>query len=128
MFIDLDGFKLVNDQLGHSAGDMVLREVAQRLVGCLRDGDTVSRFGGDEFAILVEQLAEPDDVRITADRIVAAVQQPIAVGPLQASVTASVGVALNRPGDTADDILREADLAMYTAKTTGKSRHVLAGS
>jgi diguanylate cyclase (GGDEF)-like protein len=128
LFIDLDGFKQVNDQLGHSAGDIVLRTVADRLRGCLRDSDTVARFGGDEFAVVVERLTEPDDVEVTAERIVTAVGRPIEVGPNRTRVTASVGVALNRSGDTADDILREADLAMYTAKSTGKSRHVLAGS
>jgi diguanylate cyclase (GGDEF)-like protein len=127
-FIDLDGFKQVNDELGHSAGDIVLCEVAARLRDSLRDSDTVARFGGDEFAVILERLLTPDDVHITAQRIVEAVQRPIDVGRCEASVTASVGVALNRAGDTADDILREADLAMYTAKTTGKSRHVLAGS
>jgi diguanylate cyclase (GGDEF)-like protein len=126
LFIDLDGFKQVNDQLGHSAGDAVLRTVADRLRGCLRDSDTVARFGGDEFAVVVERLAAPDDVQITAERIVTAVGRPIEVGTNQTLVTASVGIALNHPGDSADDILREADLAMYTAKTTGKSRHVLA--
>jgi diguanylate cyclase (GGDEF)-like protein len=128
LFIDLDGFKQVNDQLGHSAGDAVLRTVADRLRYCLRDSDTVARFGGDEFAIVVERLAAPADVEITAERIVAEVGRPIEVGPHQTRVTASVGIALNHPGDSADDILREADLAMYTAKTTGKCRHVLAGS
>jgi diguanylate cyclase (GGDEF)-like protein len=127
LFIDLDGFKQVNDQLGHSAGDAVLRTVADRLGGCLRDSDTVARFGGDEFAVVVERLTAPDHVEITAERIVAAVGRPIEVGPHQTRVTASVGIALNRPGDSADDILREADVAMYTAKTTGKGRHVLAG-
>jgi diguanylate cyclase (GGDEF)-like protein len=128
LFIDLDGFKQVNDQLGHSAGDAVLRTVADRLRYCLRDSDSVARFGGDEFAIVVERLAAPADVEITAERIVAEVGRPIEVGPHQTRVTASVGIALNHPGDSADDILREADLAMYTAKTTGKCRHVLAGS
>jgi len=127
-FIDLDGFKQVNDQLGHGAGDLVLKEVAVRLRRCLRDSDTVARFGGDEFAVIADWLADPGDVHITAGRIVAAVREPIDVGgPVRASVTASVGIALNRPGDSADEILREADLAMYTAKTTGKCRHVLAG-
>jgi diguanylate cyclase (GGDEF)-like protein len=127
-FIDLDGFKQVNDEYGHRAGDMVLCEVADRLRGCLRDSDTVARFGGDEFAVITERLANPSDVHITAGRIVEAVQRPIDVDRLHASVTASVGIALNRPGDSADDILREADIAMYTAKTTGKCRHVLAGA
>jgi diguanylate cyclase (GGDEF)-like protein len=126
-FIDLDGFKEVNDQLGHSAGDTVLREVADRLRNCLRESDTVARFGGDEFAVIVENLADREDVHITAERIVGAIQSPIDVGRLEATVTASVGIALNRKGDTADDVLREADLAMYAAKTGGKGRHVLAG-
>jgi diguanylate cyclase (GGDEF)-like protein/PAS domain S-box-containing protein len=127
LFIDLDGFKLVNDEFGHSAGDTVLRTVGERLLTCLRDSDTVARFGGDEFAVVVERLGEPDDVHLTAQRIVEAVQVPIELGGNRsAAVTASVGIALNREGYSADDILREADLAMYTAKSTGKSRHVLA--
>jgi diguanylate cyclase (GGDEF)-like protein len=128
LFIDLDGFKQVNDRLGHSAGDVVLRAVADRLRICLRDSDTVARFGGDEFAVVVERLAAPDHVEITAERIVAEVGRPIEVGTHRTRVTASIGIALNHPGDSADDILREADLAMYTAKTTGKCRHVLAGA
>jgi diguanylate cyclase (GGDEF)-like protein len=127
-FIDLDGFKQVNDEMGHSAGDFVLREVAQRLLNCTRDSDSVARFGGDEFSVLLERLTDPEDVLLTADRIVEAVRMPITIGNREALVTASVGIALNRTGDTADDILREADMAMYTAKTTGKSRHVLASS
>jgi diguanylate cyclase (GGDEF)-like protein len=127
-FVDLDGFKQVNDAFGHSAGDTVLRAVADRLLGCLRESDTVARFGGDEFALVVERLGAPEDVHITAQRIVEAVQMPVDLGGHRAaSVTASVGIALNREGFTADDILREADLAMYAAKSTGKSKHVLAG-
>jgi diguanylate cyclase (GGDEF)-like protein len=91
-------------------------------------GDTVARFGGDEFAVITERLAAAEDVHITAGRIVAAVQRPIDVGRREARVTASVGIALNRPGDSADDILREADVAMYLAKATGKCRHVSAGA
>ena len=126
-FIDLDGFKRVNDERGHGAGDAVLREVAARLRDCVRGDDTVARFGGDEFAVLVEGLADPAEVHLTGARIVAAVREPIVVEGYTATVTASVGIALNRAGDGADDILREADVAMYAAKTTGKCRHVLAG-
>lgn len=127
-FVDLDGFKEVNDELGHDAGDEVLRETGARLQDCLRDTDTVSRFGGDEFAVVAERLAGPDDVHTTADRMVAALRKPIRIGSRNVTVTASIGVALNRPGDDADTILRAADLAMYEAKTSGKSRHVLSGS
>ena len=126
-FIDLDGFKRVNDERGHGGGDAVLCEVADRLRGCVRSDDTVARFGGDEFAVLVEGLTDPAEVHVTAARIVAAVREPVIVEGHAATVTASVGIALNRPGDSAGDILREADVAMYTAKTTGKCRHVLAG-
>ena len=126
-FLDLDGFKQVNDAYGHGAGDLVLREVAERLRTCVREGDTTARFGGDEFAAILEDMAELGDVHRTAERIIAAVQQPIDIGGRETRVSASVGIALNRAGNTADDILREADMAMYTAKTTGKSRHVVAG-
>jgi diguanylate cyclase (GGDEF)-like protein len=127
-FLDLDGFKQVNDELGHGAGDAVLRETAARLQTCLRESDTVARFGGDEFAVVAERLADPADIHVTAGRIVAAMRHPIHIGRRAVTVTASVGIALNRPGDTADDMLRAADLAMYRAKTSGKSRHVLSGS
>ncbi|MEV7624932.1 sensor domain-containing diguanylate cyclase [Actinoplanes sp. NPDC089786] len=127
-FIDLDGFKEVNDQLGHGAGDAVLRATADRLKECMRESDTTARFGGDEFAMLLERLADPADVLLTADRMVAALREPIRIGSRMVSVTASIGIALNRPGDDADAILRAADLAMYEAKTSGKSRHVLSGS
>ncbi|MFG1604797.1 diguanylate cyclase domain-containing protein [Actinoplanes sp. NPDC049265] len=127
-FIDLDGFKEVNDEHGHSAGDIVLKETAARLRDCLRDSDTVARFGGDEFAVMVERLADADDVHVTAGRMVASLGNPIRIGARTVAVTASIGVALNRPGDDTEAILRAADLAMYEAKTSGKSRHVLSGS
>ncbi|WP_238016086.1 diguanylate cyclase [Dactylosporangium sp. AC04546] len=124
LFVDLDGFKQVNDGLGHAAGDAVLREVAIRLRNCVRASDTVARFGGDEFAIMAEQLADPADVRVTANRIVKAMEQPFHVGEPPARISASVGIALNGAGD-ADAILKEADEAMYLAKTAGKNRFVL---
>jgi diguanylate cyclase (GGDEF)-like protein len=125
LFIDLDGFKQVNDTLGHNAGDTVLREVATRLVACLRASDTVARFGGDEFAVVAEHLASRSDVQIAADRVVREIERPIDVDGTPVTVTASVGVALNDPGADVDDIVRAADAAMYRAKTSGKGRSVL---
>jgi diguanylate cyclase (GGDEF)-like protein len=127
-FIDLDGFKEVNDEHGHAAGDLVLQAAAHRLQDCVRASDTVARFGGDEFAVLVERLARPADVHVIADRMVAALRAPIQVGASEVAVTASIGIAFNRPDADADAMLRAADLAMYEAKTSGKSRHTLATS
>ncbi|MFI5845903.1 diguanylate cyclase domain-containing protein [Catenuloplanes sp. NPDC051500] len=129
LFIDLDGFKEINDRLGHDAGDTVLRVAAERLRTGLRATDTVARFGGDEFAIILEDLAGPEDARPTAQRVIDSLREPIDVGGGgPARVSASVGVAVNSPGLTAADILREADTAMYTAKSAGKNRYAEAGS
>jgi diguanylate cyclase (GGDEF)-like protein/PAS domain S-box-containing protein len=122
--IDLDEFKLVNDTHGHPAGDAVLAQVGQRLLACIRDGDTVARLGGDEFAILLEGVTRPEVAPISA-RILAAFAEPVAVncGPL--AIQASVGVAHSDDGmlDTAD-LLGSADVAMYAAKEGGKGRLV----
>ncbi|GLY99548.1 sensor domain-containing diguanylate cyclase [Actinoplanes sp. NBRC 103695] len=126
LFIDLDGFKAVNDAYGHSAGDLVLRTTAERLLNSTRGSDTVARFGGDEFAVLLEHMAGSADACAIADRIVADLRVPIRVGSDEVTVTASVGIRLNLPDDDTDMILRAADLAMYQAKTSGKSQHVLA--
>jgi diguanylate cyclase (GGDEF)-like protein len=134
LFVDLDGFKPVNDRLGHNAGDDVLRQVAERLRRAIRSADTVARLGGDEFAILVEQLGAPSDVGIAAQRVIDAIERPIdpidGVPPEAAelSVSASVGVALSGDAVDADDILRRADAAMYAAKTGGKGRYTIGPS
>jgi diguanylate cyclase (GGDEF)-like protein len=128
LFIDLDGFKEINDRLGHDAGDTVLRAVAERLRAGLRTTDTVARFGGDEFAIILEDLSSAEDARPTAQRVIDSLREPVDVDGGPARVSASVGVAVNAPGATAADILREADTAMYTAKTAGKNRYAEAGS
>jgi diguanylate cyclase (GGDEF)-like protein len=128
LFIDLDGFKAVNDELGHSAGDAVLLQAADRLRECARESDTVARFGGDEFAILSEQLAAPEDIGIVADRVVAAMQAPFDVSGRMAAISCSVGAALQMADDQLpDDLLRSADEAMYAAKAAGKNRFRLAG-
>ncbi len=121
LFLDLDDFKTVNDSLGHVAGDLVLRAVADRLVTCLRTGDTVGRLGGDEFAILVED-ADPTDTRAVAGRILGAFAEPFEVAGKQVRLSASIGVAFGTNATTADELMRNADVAMYTAKGSGKGR------
>ncbi len=116
-FVDLDGFKLINDALGHLAGDRVLVEVGQRLRGAVRHGDVVARIGGDEF-VVVGQAEEPDGAEELADRLVSAVEGPVAVGAAEVKVRASVGVAYIAAGVDAhaSDALSRADHAMYAVK------------
>ncbi|HZK77782.1 MAG TPA: EAL domain-containing protein [Gemmatimonadaceae bacterium] len=119
LFIDLDNFKAVNDGLGHSAGDWLLIEVAARLTACLRPADTVARLGGDEFAVLLDdEVAKPMQV---ADVILEAFMQPFTVQGTDILVTMSIGIATMLPHQGADDVLRNADLALYRAKGEGKA-------
>ena len=120
LFIDLDNFKAVNDGLGHSAGDWLLIEVAGRLTNCLRPADTVARLGGDEFAVLLDD--ENADAVNVADRILKAFQAPFSVQGTDIVVTMSIGIAALLPQQGADDVLRNADLALYRAKGEGKAR------
>ena len=124
LFIDLDRFKLVNDTLGHEAGDELLKEVARRLKGCLRSSDVVARLGGDEFVVLLPELPAPDHASIVARKILAAVLEPIVVQQQTCRVTASVGIALH-PQDAADEatLMKNADIAMYQAKEEGKNNY-----
>jgi diguanylate cyclase (GGDEF)-like protein len=120
LFLDLDGFKRVNDSLGHDAGDDLLVEVARRLQRTLRPGDTVVGYGGDEFVILCEDLRGEREALRVAERARAAVAEPFLVHSHELDIRASVGVARARPGQTyARDLIREADLAMYRAKQLG---------
>ncbi len=124
MFCDLDGFKAVNDGFGHEAGDRLLIEVAHRFVECVRGTDIVARFGGDEFVVVLEDVHEVDDAVTVAERILARVAEPIVLDGGHAQVSASIGIALAHPfATTADDLLAEADAAMYRAKRTGKHRY-----
>jgi diguanylate cyclase (GGDEF)-like protein len=124
--IDLDQFKAVNDTLGHSAGDEVLRAVGQRLARCMRPGDLVARLGGDEFAVLM-QLAAPTgghEAAALAQRLIDALSQPIQVGARRLRVGASVGIALGGQGaGSVDELLVQADMALYAAKEQGRGRH-----
>jgi diguanylate cyclase (GGDEF)-like protein len=124
LFIDLDDFKLVNDTLGHAAGDRVLVAVAERLRACLRPGDTAARFGGDEFAVLLTDLAHPGEADAICERILFALRAPVATSDQEVRVRASVGVSVHRPGASAGELLDQADEAMYSAKRSGKGRWV----
>ncbi|MEI6414698.1 MAG: ABC transporter substrate-binding protein [Pseudomonadota bacterium] len=121
LFIDLDGFKLINDTHGHDAGDLLLKTVATRLMAQVRPGDTVSRLAGDEFVILCEQLEQPATMSAMAERINDALRQPFDFNGLPLYVTASIGVAIGA-GSThsPDDLLRAADTAMYAVKEKGR--------
>lgn len=123
LFLDLDGFKLVNDGYGHEAGDAVLRQLAERLRDHVRPSDTVSRLSGDEFVVLCEDLAHPTEAHLLAERLVAALSEPYAVGTTAIGLGVSIGVALadstlSRP----DALLRAADQAMFDAKAGGRNR------
>ncbi len=120
-YIDLDDFKMVNDSLGHGAGDELLRVVADRLRVCLRSGDTPARLGGDEFAVLLEDAPDKAAVIEVAERILDALHSPMEIEGREVSVRASIGVAMRRGASTTpDELLRNADLAMYAAKANGK--------
>ncbi len=125
LFVDLDRFKLINDSLGHGAGDQVLVEVAQRLLRCLRPGDHLARFGGDEFVALLGDLACEADAERVAQRMLVALRQPLQLGERTLSVSASIGIApLQRDGQ-ALNALQAADLALYRAKSAGKDQFAL---
>lgn len=124
MFLDIDNFKTVNDTAGHSAGDQLLVVAASRLLNATRGSDTVARFGGDEFAILLENVRDDDEARIVAERITRAMRQPLLVGSETVVASASLGIARSHSdSDGADEVLRNADVAMYTAKGAGKNRY-----
>ena len=128
LYLDLDGFKDVNDVFGHPSGDRVLSETSRRLEAVVRPGDMVARMGGDEFVVLCEHLSEPSDAEKIATRIVQAVGKPIPLATGVATVTASVGIALGEPGETAASLIGRADEAMYRMKQGGKAGFLFAGA
>jgi diguanylate cyclase (GGDEF)-like protein/PAS domain S-box-containing protein len=121
LLADLDGFKAVNDSLGHDVGDEVLIEVAARLSGSLRPGDTVARLGGDEFAIILEDVTEPTVAERAAERTLEVMHQPFSVGGTEIRVGMSIGIA-RADAETGAELLRNADIAMYSAKSNGRGR------
>ncbi|MGN6870520.1 MAG: sensor domain-containing protein [Solirubrobacteraceae bacterium] len=123
LFLDLDHFKLVNDSLGHHVGDELLTAAAPRLRQALRSSDTVARFGGDEFGILLEDIASERDAIETAERIAAIFARPFVLSGSEHFVTTSIGIALARGGELADELIRDADAAMYRAKDRGRARY-----
>ena len=122
MFLDLDNFKTVNDSLGHSVGDQLLGGVAEVLLGCIRSTDTAARLGGDEFAVLIDYLEAHSDIVALAERILTALRRPLTLGTTEVVATASIGITFGVPGTTGEQLLRNADLAMYRAKEHGKDR------
>lgn len=123
MFLDLDGFKLINDTLGHDAGDELLAEVARRLQAVLRESDTVARLGGDEFTIIADQLAAPEDASFVAHKLLACLQVPFELRGCTVAVGASIGVSVYpHDGQDAATLQRHADVAMYQVKRGGKSQ------
>ena len=126
LMLDLDGFKRVNDSLGHARGDGLLRDVAQRLMGAVRPTDTIARLGGDEFAVLVTGLSAPEESEVVAQRLLAALKMPFSSGGRAVHLSASVGVTSARTRSvTTANLLADADLAMYEAKMSGKGRYVV---
>ncbi|MBT8142166.1 MAG: EAL domain-containing protein [Gammaproteobacteria bacterium] len=125
LFMDLDGFKMINDSMGHPAGDGLLVTLASRLRNYLSANDTLARFGGDEFVILAEDLSSEEEIETMAVDIQEALEKPVETGHGESFVSASIGIALSSHNYTrAEDMLRDADIAMYRAKAMGKKRHV----
>ena len=126
LFVDLDDFKRINDSYGHAAGDQILVRVAERLVDAVRAEDVVGRQSGDEFAVLLAQVLDPDEATVCAERILGELRRPILLGAHSIVVGGTIGVAVAmEPGATAEDLLTQADAAMYAAKADGKGRHAI---
>ncbi len=124
MFLDIDGFKDVNDRFGHSVGDEVLRQIASRLVECLRESDTVARLGGDEFTVILEGGQRVEDAGQVATKILKAIGTPYQIGDKELVVTTSIGIAVYPlDGDTYEDLVKGADTAMYQSKAAGRNTY-----
>ncbi|MBE9193282.1 EAL domain-containing protein [Gloeocapsopsis crepidinum LEGE 06123] len=125
-FLDLDRFKTINDTLGHAVGDALLQSVAQRLLGCLREGDTIARWGGDEFTLLLPRISCPEEVAKLAQRILSSFKSPYRIGDRELHITTSIGIALAPyDGEDTETLLKNADATMYRAKQQGKDNFQL---
>lgn len=123
IFLDVDDFKVINDSLGHKAGDCLLMQVGERLQACVRAGDSVARLGGDEFTVLLEDIGDLAQARLVAEVIAQQLRAPFMLDGHEVFITASIGISLSSASDEApDDLLRNADMAMYEAKNKGKAR------
>jgi diguanylate cyclase (GGDEF)-like protein/PAS domain S-box-containing protein len=126
LFLDLDRFKTVNDSLGHSSGDDLLVQVARRIEGCLRAGDTAARLGGDEFTILLDEIEDASDATRIAERIQSELKRPFSLAGHEVFPSSSIGIALSTPVyEYGEDLLRDADTAMYRAKSQGRAHHAV---
>ncbi|UJF31901.1 sensor domain-containing diguanylate cyclase [Paenibacillus hexagrammi] len=126
MFLDLDGFKQVNDTLGHNIGDLLLKQVSERLVASMREGDTVARMGGDEFTMILPDLQDVNDARVLAERVLNVVKQPYVLEGHHVTVTTSIGISLYPyHGEDGQTLMKLADMAMYKAKESGKNQYAI---
>jgi len=126
LFLDLDNFKVINDSLGHGVGDRLLAAVAERLRASVRAGDTAARLGGDEFAVLLADMGDEAEARMAADRVFSSLRAPVTIDAHEVCASVSIGVAASAAGsETAEEMMRHADLAMYRAKANGKARYAV---
>ena len=121
LFVDIDDFKVVNDCYGHATGDVLIKEVSNRLRACMRSDGTIARLGGDEFTILVEDMTDPSDAIRVAQRVQSSFAKPFLLVGHEVFKTASIGIALTSPEISAESVMQNADIAMYRAKEPGQS-------
>ena len=127
MFVDLDGFKNINDTYGHDKGDLLLQETARRLAGCIRDSDTVARMGGDEFAVMLLDVATPGHIHQVAEMMLALLASPFLLKGAECPVGASIGISIfPQDGDAVDTLMNMADMAMYRVKQGAKNNYAFA--
>ena len=125
LFIDLDGFKKINDNFGHDVGDELLIKVAKTLTTCVRKSDNVVRFGGDEFVLLLTNLHSKEEVRYIAEKVLKAIQQPFSLSAATAQISCSIGIAMYpEDGESDVELVKKADTLMYDAKSAGKNHYV----